>query len=158
MSSLKRTSTKSFQIELVTKYDTNGAKRELCWGGPNLRRGIHIRLWIWTWGCRNVEVMPECWKRAGMFKSCRKVELVISFVSQILFAQAFHPHCVAAQETKCCYLFLSFFFFFFTLYLITSIKWISSERIHRIPSNNAHLSYVWCAFINLKETRGLCVT
>ena len=144
MSSLKRTSTKSFQIELVTKYDTNGAKRELCWGGPNLRRGIHIRLWIWTWGCRNVEVMPECWKRAGMFKSCRKVELVISFVSQILFARAFHPHYVAAQETKCCYL----FFFFFTLYLFTSIKWISSEQfpslqIMRIFHMCDVPSYIW---------------
>ena len=39
MSSLKRTSTKSFQIELVTKYDRNGAKRELLVGGSKFAKG-----------------------------------------------------------------------------------------------------------------------
>ena len=37
---LKRTSTKSLQIELVTKYDTNDAKRKVWKRGPNLRRGF----------------------------------------------------------------------------------------------------------------------
>ena len=47
---LKRTSMKSLQIELVAKYDTNDAKKEVFVGGSNLRRGVHIRWRIWTGG------------------------------------------------------------------------------------------------------------
>ena len=44
---LKRTSTKSLQIELVTKYDINDAQKESL-GSSNLRRRVHIRQRIWT--------------------------------------------------------------------------------------------------------------
>ena len=37
-------------MELVTKYDTKDAKREVWLGGPNLRRGVHIHQRIWTGG------------------------------------------------------------------------------------------------------------
>ena len=50
MLSLKSTSTKSLQIELVTKYDTNDAWKESLVRGPNLRRGFHTRKWIWNGG------------------------------------------------------------------------------------------------------------
>ena len=72
MSSLKRTSTKSFQIELVTKYDTNGAKRELLVGGVQICEGGSISARGFGPGgagmlksCRNVESVPECLSRAG---------------------------------------------------------------------------------------------
>ena len=50
MLSLKSTSTKSLQIELVTKYDTNDAWKESLVRGPNLRRRFHTRKWIWNGG------------------------------------------------------------------------------------------------------------
>ena len=49
---LKRTSTESLQIEFVTKYDTTMLKRKVV-GGPNLRRGVHIRIRIWTGGSKS---------------------------------------------------------------------------------------------------------
>ena len=40
---LKRTSTKSLQIELVTKYDTNGAQKENLVGESKSAKGVQIR-------------------------------------------------------------------------------------------------------------------
>ena len=45
-------STKSLQIELVTKYDTNDFFKEslvgVGGGGSKSTKGVHIRRWIWT--------------------------------------------------------------------------------------------------------------
>ena len=55
---MKRTSTKSFQIELGTKYDTNDAKRKVWWGVQICEEGVHICWQIWTLGPnpRGVEI------------------------------------------------------------------------------------------------------
>ena len=46
---LKRTSTKSLQIELVTKYDINDAQKESLVGESKpAKGGVHIRQRIWT--------------------------------------------------------------------------------------------------------------
>ena len=48
---LKRTSTKSLQVELLTKYDTNDVKKESLVGGVQICEvGVHVHQQIWTGG------------------------------------------------------------------------------------------------------------
>ena len=64
---LKRTSTKSLQIELVTKYDINDAQKESLVGESKPAKGVHIRQRIWTGGGSKSAKGPNpLWHRRKM--------------------------------------------------------------------------------------------
>ena len=127
-------------------------------GGTNLRRGVHIRLRIWTRGVCiwTVEVVPECWSHAGMLKSCRNVKVVPECLSRAgklnyLFSCLPNFICSSLSSTVCSSsrnIMMVLLVFFFTLYLVILRKWISSEplpipHIMRIFSKWDMPSKIW---------------
>ena len=115
-------------------------KRKVWKGGTNLRRGSISACGFGPResvsgllkSCRNVEVMPECWGRAGMFKSCRNMARLSSQYSNNLNMQYIYyislpyflfPFCS-------CFILLLYFSFCFYIFYISSYYFIYTCLAH----------------------------